>query len=543
MYANENMIERIFTKAKEQTRNVLILCILTIFLVLSLKHSYLLFHIFVELFSVVIAFSLFTITWNSRKNLDNQYLFFIGIAALFIGILDTFHVVTYEGMNIFPGQKFYANQFWLATRFIESLAILIGFVFLKREKKINQDLFFVILSVITLLIILSILYWEIFPVCYIKNVGQTKFKIFSEYLIILILILSLILLNNNKHYFQRNTFKLLVWSIVFAIITEFCFTLYVSNFGLTNQIGHFSKLITFFLIYKANIEVGFLKPTEIIFRKLKKSEEGYHSQSIELSNLNKELKSTNKKIQTLNESLATKNEMLRESNMTKDKLFSIIAHDLRSPFNNILGFSELLIEKGNNFKSSRSETYLNIINSSANDSLILLDNLLNWAKSQTGTINIKPIKLILSNVILEVIKLEKSIANVKNISLNYFTSDEIVVYADENMLKIVLRNLISNAIKFTKLEGEIGVYAISKQDWVEITISDNGIGMNEEKLKELFKLSSDASTLGTAKEKGSGLGLILCKEFVEKHNGKIWAESKEGKGSDFKFTLPLKISD
>ncbi|BAX81865.1 sensor histidine kinase [Labilibaculum antarcticum] len=234
---------------------------------------------------------------------------------------------------------------------------------------------------------------------------------------------------------------------------------------------------------------------------------------------------------------------LKELNATKDKFFSIIAHDLRSPFNNIIGFSELLIEKVNDTSFTESEKYLNVINSSANNTLTLLDNLLNWAKSQTGKISFKPEKIVFSNIILEVLKLEKTIANAKNISLNYFTADEIEVYADEDMLKIILRNLISNAIKFTKPGGEIRVFAILTKDWVEITISDNGVGMNEEKRKELFKISSNSSTIGTAKEKGSGLGLILCKEFVKKHGGNIWTESELGKGSDFKFTLPFNKSE
>lgn len=231
---------------------------------------------------------------------------------------------------------------------------------------------------------------------------------------------------------------------------------------------------------------------------------------------------------------------LRELNATKDKLFSIIAHDLRSPFNNIIGCSELLIEKVNDDTFTESEKYLNIINSSANNTLVLLDNLLNWAKSQIGKISFNPVKLIFSNIIMEVLKIEKPIAKAKNISLNYFTADEIEVYADENMLKIILGNLISNAIKFTKHGGEIRVFAILIKDWVEITISDNGIGMNEEKLQKLFNISSNSSTIGTANEQGSGLGLLLCKEFIEKLQGEISIKSIEGKGSEFKFTVPLK---
>jgi len=233
-------------------------------------------------------------------------------------------------------------------------------------------------------------------------------------------------------------------------------------------------------------------------------------------------------------------EQLKELNATKDKLFSIIAHDLRSPFNNIIGLSDLLLENIISFEES--EKYIKILNSSAKNTLVLLDNLLNWAKSQTGHLRFKPENILFSEIILKNISLNRLLAETKNISINYFSSDDVEVYADENMLKTVLRNLISNAIKFTNVGGNIKIYAILKQDHVEITISDNGIGMNEKKRKSLFDISTK-TTLGTANENGSGLGLVLCKEFVMKNKGEIWVESEEGKGSSFKFTLPLKASE
>jgi PAS domain S-box-containing protein len=239
------------------------------------------------------------------------------------------------------------------------------------------------------------------------------------------------------------------------------------------------------------------------------------------------------------DSLKESEKQLKELNTTKDKLFSIIAHDLRSPFNSIIGFSELLTVNSTDLEPEEKEKFCSIINVAAKNTLILLDNLLNWAKSQTGQLHFNPEKALFSAVIQEIITLKKSLAKAKNITLEYSLSDEIEVYADINMLKTVLRNLISNAIKFTELGGNIRVLATLKDQHVEITISDDGIGMNEEKCIELFKIASNTTTIGTANENGSGLGLVLCKEFVEKNNGTIWVKSKEGKGSDFKFTLPL----
>ncbi|BAX82141.1 PAS domain-containing sensor histidine kinase [Labilibaculum antarcticum] len=242
------------------------------------------------------------------------------------------------------------------------------------------------------------------------------------------------------------------------------------------------------------------------------------------------------------QALQESEKQLIELNATKDKLFSIIAHDLRAPFSSILGFSELLIEDAKDIDELETEEYLRLINTTTKDTLVLLDNLLNWAKSQTGQIIFDPQKLILSSIIEETIKNSNSTAKIKNISLNHIQSDEFEIDADKNMLKTVLRNLISNAIKFTKPGGRITISSIPKQSQVEISVSDNGVGINNETLTKLFEIDTNTTTKGTAEEKGSGLGLLLCKEFVEKHKGKIWAESKRGEGSIFKFTLPLSTS-
>lgn len=300
----------------------------------------------------------------------------------------------------------------------------------------------------------------------------------------------------------------------------------------------------------ANIELVFQneektkRATELIISKIK-----FAQQSEENEKLAEELIIANLAVALQSELIVAKekaeeNEIqLRELNATKDKLFSIIAHDLRSPFNSILGFSELLIENVKKNEAAETEEFLSIINLLAKNTLVLLDNLLIWANSQTGQINFKPEKLILSSIIQNILDISISNAKIKNISLSYMQSGDIEVYADKNMLETVLRNLISNAIKFTKPGGKIKVFAISEQNQAEISISDNGVGMNDETRKKLFKISENIPSVGTAEEKGSGLGLVLCKEFVEKLGGNVWVESEKGKGSDFKFTLPLNKSE
>jgi PAS domain S-box-containing protein len=230
---------------------------------------------------------------------------------------------------------------------------------------------------------------------------------------------------------------------------------------------------------------------------------------------------------------------LIELNATKDKLFSIMGHDLRAPLNNILGLSELLIERLKKSDTEKSAEYLEIIKVSVKNTLALLDNLLNWAKSQTGEINYKPEKIDLSATIRQVIELFDPIARTKNIALSQITSKGIEIYTDERMLKTILRNLISNAIKFTKSGGSIIVSVGLEKNKVQFSVADNGLGINAEVSKKLFEMPANTPSLGTANEKGSGLGLALCKEFVRKLGGDIWLKSKEGDGSDFRFTLPL----
>lgn len=231
---------------------------------------------------------------------------------------------------------------------------------------------------------------------------------------------------------------------------------------------------------------------------------------------------------------------LKALNATKDKFFSIIAHDLRSPFNSICGFSALLKENVETYDVEKKRKYLGIIHTSAYNTLNLLDNLLEWAKSQTGQINYSPILISLSPVIQEVVALSQSAALSKDISLIDNNTEDLEVYADEGMLKTILRNLITNAIKFTPTHGRVSLFAASLEGEIEITVSDNGVGMNDEKKSQLFQIETNKTSVGTNKEEGSGLGLVLCRELVEKHGGKIWVESQLGKGSSFKFTLPLK---
>ncbi len=545
-FAKKTRMHKIFSSNFSRYRwHALAVIATVVFFAVCLQYSYLLFHIFVEIFSIVISFILFIITWNSRRYIQNSYLIFIGVMALPIGILDTFHAITYQDMNIINSEIFYANQFWIATRFLESIAILIGFLFLKSKNIVKIEILLVIVLFLTTLIIFSILYWKIFPICYIDN-AQTNFKIISEYVIIFILGLSLFLLNKNKESFDNTTFRLLTAAIVFAIITEFCFTLYISNFGIVNQIGHFAKLLTFYFIYKANIVAGFIKPTELLFKNLKASEEKYRMQTIELQEMNNEYIAINEELKTnmeelhiLNENIINQNKNLDELNATKDKFFSILAHDLKNPFNVLLGFTELLNKNAQKYSNEQIQQFAKAMLQTTKQTYSLLENLLEWSRLQMGNFKVNPVKFLASEIIIETIDIYQAMATSKKITLKYENNKDSYIYADKEMIKTVLRNLINNALKFTAEYGTVILKTESFYPYFNFIVSDNGTGIESEFVETIFKIDIKLAKKGTSQEKGTGLGLILCKEFVEKNNGKIWVESILDKGSNFYFSIPI----
>ena len=243
----------------------------------------------------------------------------------------------------------------------------------------------------------------------------------------------------------------------------------------------------------------------------------------------------------LEQSVAIKTSELKEMNASKDKFFSIIAHDLKNPFNTIIGFSEMLKEAVITNDSSTIFKYASMINVSSVQTFRLLENLLEWAGSQRGKISFSPVSINLKDVVAEELILVGEMARRKGIEISNMVTSEFLVTADKNMLKTILRNLITNAIKFTYKKGKIEVNARIINDQMEISVSDNGIGMSADIISKLFRIDSNLATRGTEDEKGTGLGLVLCREFVSRHDGRIWAESEEGKGSTFKFILPLDL--
>jgi two-component system, sensor histidine kinase and response regulator len=266
-----------------------------------------------------------------------------------------------------------------------------------------------------------------------------------------------------------------------------------------------------------------------------------HQLNREISNLQRELIREKHNLENTLKQLNKANNELKELNTSKDRFISILAHDLKSPFNSILGFVKLLKKNIRKYSIAKIESQIEIVNTSTQSTYNLLEDILTWARAQSDKLPFKPEKLSLATICDNVFENLKLTANTKNITINHFATDDINIFADKNMITTVLRNLISNSIKFTNKNGRIDIYAEQNQTNVTIIVSDNGVGIEPDTLIKLFDISQKITTEGTANEKGTGLGLLLCKEFVEKHGGKIWVESELGKGSDFKFTMPLSL--
>jgi two-component system, sensor histidine kinase and response regulator len=230
---------------------------------------------------------------------------------------------------------------------------------------------------------------------------------------------------------------------------------------------------------------------------------------------------------------------LFQLNLDKDKFISILAHDLKSPFSSILGFLELLKKNINSYDINTIKRHLDYINDSALNTFNLLEELLLWINSHSGKINFEPQNIALNDLCNDVLIEFKLIASTKDILITQDIPFNTTVLADSDMLKVIIRNLVSNAIKYTNNKGKILVTAFRNDDLIIISVIDDGAGIPADIALQIFDFKYTHSTKGTANEMGTGLGLTLCKEFVERNKGKIWIESEEGKGSNFSFSIPI----
>ena len=290
------------------------------------------------------------------------------------------------------------------------------------------------------------------------------------------------------------------------------------------------------IVHTLNMYLRFLGRERNINSELDKK---VQMRTIELQNINRKLNIEIEERKRAETALQESETKLREANAAKDKFFSIIAHDLRNPFNAVIGFSNVLRENIFELDIKEISEYIGYIYESATNAYTLLGNLLDWARSQTNSIQFNPGAINISDIINSTLIILSGEATKKNITMSLTIPNDCVVLADSNMVSAVFRNLVSNAIKFTRSGGFISIYSRITEGYHEFTIEDNGIGIQKKDIEKLFRIDTKVYSKGTAEESGTGLGLILCKEFIEKNAGTIRVESEPGKGSKFKFTLPV----
>lgn len=254
--------------------------------------------------------------------------------------------------------------------------------------------------------------------------------------------------------------------------------------------------------------------------------------------LEAELTAKNLEIKKQKEELEIHRKELESLNQTKDKFFAIIAHDLRNPFSTVLSLSELLAKEFDTFEPDKMQLFIEQIYKYSNNTFNLLENLLQWSLLQTGRTVLRAKDGNIAELINENIELLRGNAIQKKIELAWINPMDCYAFYDQNMITTVIRNLISNAIKFTPENGRIVVEVTVDPEKYKISVRDNGVGISEEDIAKLFRIDSNPSTIGTSQEQGTGLGLILCRDFVEKNGGKIGVDSEVGKGSTFFFTVP-----
>ncbi|MCW4010444.1 MAG: PocR ligand-binding domain-containing protein [Candidatus Bathyarchaeota archaeon] len=311
-------------KTGKRTRNVILVLVVaaTIAGLYSLsQYNYLLFHSIVEVYTIIIAFTIFAIAWNSRRIMDNNYMLFIGIAFLFVGSIDLLHTLTYKGMGVFPGiSPNWATQLWLATRYMLSISFLAALLFV--DRKVRPAVVFAGYTLVTALLLSSILYWQVFPTAYITDTGLTPFKIVSEYVISFILIGSIVFLWRKRGEFSGNIVKLMAAAAAVAVASELSFTLYTDVYAIANMVGHLLTVVSFYLIYKALIETCLTKPYDLLFHNLKKSEVSLANHAAELSKVNEKLEAEIAEREAMAEALRESEERLQM------KLDSVLSPDV-----------------------------------------------------------------------------------------------------------------------------------------------------------------------------------------------------------------------
>jgi signal transduction histidine kinase len=537
-----------------QIRSVIIGLLVLVGLFLTSIYNYVLFHSLSEIASILVMYSVFIVAWNTRRFLDNNYLLFIGIAYLFVGSIDLLHTLGYSGMGVFPAHDSnLPTQLWIIARYLQAVSLFIAPLMIGRT--LSPGRLIVIYAAIVAFLLLSVFYWDIFPTSYVEGIGQTTFKIVSEYIISLILIGAMVLLVRKKDIFDSKVLGLLVFSLVLMIASELAFTLYIGVYDLANMTGHLLKIVAAYYVYLALVVTGLDKPYSLLFRNLKQSEEELRLSrdnleervqerteqlqvtNLELSRQVNERIRAEQEVRSLNEQLeqriAERTAQLQAANQELEAFSYSVSHDLRAPLRAMEGFSNIIQRKFADEMHPEAIRYLELIRENTQEMTELIENLLLLSRTSRQELrkqNLDPLP-IARLALREVNGMEPTRA--VEVSFGEMPRME----GDQALLKQVFLNLISNAIKFSSKREhpriEIGSFPENGRN--VYFVRDNGAGFDMAQADRLFTVFE---RLHKAEEfEGTGIGLAIVQRIIHRHGGQVWAEADPDQGATFYFYI------
>jgi len=486
--------------------------------------SFLLFHTLVEIFTIIVAAGIFMIVWNARGYLHNNYLLFIGIAAVFVGFLDLLHTLAYQGMGIFADQTpNTATQLWVAGRYLQSLSLLIAPFLLGRKLKVELQI--ATYALITGLLIGSIFYWHDFPVAYVVGAGLTPFKVTSEFIVAAFFLAAIGLLFWKRDAFDPTVVRYLTYFLVLMVASEITFTAYVSVYGAVNAIGHILRLVAFFFLYKAVIETGLVKPYAVLLRDLKHSEDRLREHAAVLQSLNEDLERMGERLREDAANLQARNEDL-------DAYAHSVAHNLKNPLAVLVTTSEVITNVTDLTRKELRE-FTQQIRNTAYEMNSIIDNLLLLAEVRKTEAPLEPVDM--DSVVTRVRERLSYMIKQHKAQINIPPAWPAAIgYAP--WLEEVWANYLSNAIKYGGQPPHVELGAALQPDgMIRFWTRDDGIGLPGEDQARLF---APFTRVGQVHKPGHGLGLSIVLHIIEKLGGQVGVESEPGKGSLFYFTLP-----
>jgi len=539
--------------------------------------AYLVFHNIAEFFSVMVSLSIFGVGWYAYDQSKDRHALFLSTAFLAIGLMDFMHTLSYSGMPAFftANSPNKSTQFWIAVRLVMAISFLISaYIYPDNPSRyLSKRNLLAAFSVISGLVFIGVVFFPSYlPATFIEGEGLTPFKKVSEYLIVFLLILASAVYWKR---FSKTRDSLLVFylaAFIICIFSELVFAVYKSVFDTYNVLGHIYKVAAFFLIYRGIFIVSIRHPYEELRKLSENLEEKVDERTKELENANLELQTLNRELDLRRQEAEYAKLQAFSANRAKSDFLANMSHELRTPLNSILGFSELLHDELFGKLNEKQKEYISDLYNSGKHLLSLINDILDLSKVESGKMELELSSFSLKDLLNAALIMfkEKAMRHGIKLGIEIEPGAEVEIQADERKLKQIMFNLLSNAVKFTPDGGSVHVAArrvvrdwglgVSKagirdqglgiglipnnqsptpdRDFVEISVTDTGIGIREEDILKLFKEFIQIESAYSRNYEGTGLGLVLTKKLVELHGGKIWVESEPGKGSKFLFFIP-----